>query len=156
MITGEFAAVLDELGKILEISDLTPDENNSCLIRLPGDIRVQIEMNRDEKTLIIGHTFDQLPPGKYRENLFEAALKANGLPQPLYGIFSFSDRTDQLFLYDRLPIKNLRGQQVADFLIRFIEKVKTWEKALKNEEVPLIREMTTSRRLGSGPFGLRP
>ncbi|MCB1112019.1 MAG: CesT family type III secretion system chaperone [Chlamydiales bacterium] len=155
MLSGEYEAILEELGRELGIANLRPDQHNTCLLRLPGDINVYIEMEKGNDYLIIGSDFGEIPPGRYREDLFAAALKSNALPYPKVGIFAFSEKTSSLAMYDRLWCKGLNGVNVADFLAPFAEKVKIWKEAIATNEVPAVSQITTSDRQ-AGIFGLRP
>lgn len=153
MVTDHFGALLQELAQALNISKLQADANNSCLIKFKGGIRIQIEPDREEKFLIIGADLGEIPTGRYRENLFTEALKANGLPRPRYGFFAYSKPKDHLVLTEFLPMQDLRGDKIADFLPLFIEKVKLWKESIYRGEIP-PSAVVTSRPMGM--FGMRP
>src|SRR5262245_58766423 len=99
MVTDLFGALLQELGDSLEKADLHPDRNNSCLIRMKGGQEIQFELDRSSQFLIVGADLGAVPPGKYRENLFREALKANDMPHPIHGILAYSKKTDHLVLF---------------------------------------------------------
>ena len=155
MVTDLFGTILQELSKALNIPNLQPDRNSSCLIRLKDGLEIQLELDRMGLFLIVGADLGSLPPGKYRENLFREALKANGLPYPWNGILAYSKKTDHLVIYDQLNVKNLTGEKVATFLSSFTAKAKVWKDALSREELPAIDQGYTSQP-SSGMFGLRP
>ena len=156
MVTNQLGAILQELGKstIIPISDLHPDRNNSCLVGIKGGIQIQLEMDRSGDNLLIGCDLGAIPPGRYKENLFREALKANGLPPPRNGIFAYSKQTDHLILFETLHARDLTGEKVADYLVKFLEKVVTWQSAISSNDIPIISTMKTSRF--GGIFGLKP
>lgn len=155
MIANLFESILQELGRteVIPIKDLHPDSRNSCLIRLKGGLEIQIEMDKKGDFLLIGCDLGSAATGKYREDVFREALKANGLPEPRWGDFAYSQQTDHLILFHRLHTKDLTGEKVADYLSHFLEKAFLWRDALSHNDVPIVSGMHTSRPLGM--FGLR-
>jgi hypothetical protein len=156
MVTDFFGTLLQELSRAVQIPGLKPDANNSCLIRFrkQNDIRIQIELDSAGLMVVIGTDLGSVAPGRYRENIFTEALKANGLPSPRYGTFAYSRKTDHLLLFEKLPIRDLTGDKVADYLKLFIEKAKVWQEALARNEVPVVITAHTSRPMNI--FGMRP
>ena len=156
MVTSALGVILQELGRssVIPISDLHPDSNNSCLIRLKGGVEVQIEQDKSGQNLVIGCDLGDLPPGRYREDLFYEALKSNGMPHPRFGTFAYSKRTDHLILYETMSMQDLTGDKVADFLVKFVEKAFTWKTAIKSNEIPTLSNVRTSKF--GGIFGLKP
>lgn len=135
----------------------SPDQNNTCLIKFKGDILVQIEVARDENHVIIGSNLGEVAVGSYRNNLFEAALKTNGLPQPRprTGTLAFSQYAGQLVLFEMFNSKDVSGQVIADFLPSYLETVKVWKEAISRGDTPVVATPFASKPLG-GMFGLRP
>lgn len=157
MVTDFFGALLKELGALMEMPNLTPDQNNTCLIKFKGDIRVQIEVTRNDEYVIIGANLGEVPVGSYRRNLFEAALKANGLPQPRprSGNFAYSQYANQLVLFEMFNTKDVTGTAIADFFPLFLETIKVWKDALARGDTPNIA-VTSISKFQTGMFGLRP
>lgn len=153
MVTDIFDSLLQELGKILKIS-LHPGKRNSCLIKLKEGIHVQIELDNAGEFLILGSDLGPIPPGKYRENLFKEALRSNGMPAPRNGVLSYSKQADHLFIFEKLPLKNLTGSRIADQLAAMTPKAIIWKDALAKSEIPAIP--STGFRSGGGLFGLHP
>lgn len=154
MVTEFFESLLQELGKELKIKDLHVDRNHSCLIKFKEGISIQIERDETGEGMVIGCTIATIPPGKYRENVFREALKANGLPEPRNGIFAYSKRSDQLVLFHTLPMKDLTGEKILAVLLPFKEKAITWKDAIERGNIPALSPQTTA--MGGGIFGLRP
>lgn len=153
MVTDVLGVLLQELGRSLEIDNLHPDGNNSCLIRLKSGLIIQVELDKGGQSLIIGADLGTVPPGKYRENLFKEALKANNLPHPLHGILCYSRKSDHLVIYQKIPLKDLTGEKIAAEITPFSEKAFTWSEALLRGDIPAINQMFTSQKPG-GMFGL--
>lgn len=152
MVKGIFETLLEETGKVLKIPDLHPDQNNSCLVRLPNGLNIQIEMDPYQQGIILGCDLGPIPSGKYRENVFREALKINGQKAPHHGVLSFSNKTEHMVLYELLPLKDLTGEKIADAITPFSEKALLWKEALAKGETPVLSNVRTS----TGMFGLRP
>lgn len=153
MVMDLFESLLQELGEIMKIQDLRPDEHNTCLIRFKdGGLEVQIEPFQKGEFLLIGCTIGVIPPGRYRENVFREALKANGLPPPRHGVFAYIAQSDRLVLFSLLSLRELNGEKIASFLTPFMEKARSWKQQIERGDVP-IAETVVSGRI-SGPGGL--
>lgn len=156
MIQEIFGALLEELGQIMKMK-LAPDKHNSCLIRYPNGLTVQIDQDTAADEIIVVATIGTSPPGRYRESLFKEALKANGLPPPQPGAFAYSKKTDSLVLYGHISLKELTGQRLADYLTPLIQRAELWRNAIGRGEIPsyMGTELSFGRGGGSGLFGLR-
>jgi Tir chaperone protein (CesT) family len=154
MITNPLEALLDELGKALDIPNLAPDEHETCLLRIEGNINIQIELDKDEHYLLVVCDLGEIPLGRYRQDLMEVALKMNSLPPPLYGEFAYSNKAGHFLIFDKLWMDRLSGDQLAELIHLFREKAIVWKEAIEHNEVPVISEITTSDHVGI--FGLKP
>ncbi len=148
----ELDKLLEELGPKIGIENLHV-EDNTCLIRINGNILINLEADREEGYLIVGSTISALPPGRYKEDIFEAALRANSLNNRV-GIFAYSRQIDSLILYDRLWILTLSSGGFAEFLNAFSTKVKLWQDAISRNDIPPVAGQASVG--GRGIFGLRP
>ncbi len=158
MVSDRFGVLLEEVGKALNIP-LKPDANNSCLIKYPDDIQIQIELERKlGEDLILGTDFGEIPVGKYREDLFLEALKWNGMPLPRYGIFAYSKPTGHLVLFEKFPLGQFSPEKFIEYLPLFIAKTKIWKEALANGRLPILvaSESAAGSHSSGGLFGLRP
>lgn len=149
MVFNTFESLLQDIGKEYNLN-LKPDQNNSCLLVLPTGLSLQMEIDHRGEHFIIGIDLGLIPPGKYRENIFREALKANGKPSPRLGIFSYSKQKDHLLLIEMLSLKNLTGDRIREVLKPLAEKGFTWKQALNRGEIPVIADESRS----SGMFGL--
>lgn len=152
MVKELFESLLDELSKAMKIRDLHPDRNHTCKIKLANGLEIQIEMDSMAREVIIGCDLGQVNEGRYRENLFREALKANGMPAPRHGILAYSNKTEHMVLFDPLPVKDLTGDKIADAIGPFTEKALMWKGAIERGEIPSV---FTGRSSG-GIFGLHP
>lgn len=152
MVVELFASLLEELSKVIHYK-LHVDSNNSCLIRMPNGLNVQMEIHRKGTHFIIGSDIGNVPVGRYRENFFKEALRSNGLPPPNPGIFAYSKTKDQLILFLMLPLHDLTGQKIADKLKPFVEKAFIWHTALSKGDTPVVEtgNVTSVQR---NPFGM--
>ncbi len=163
MNTDSFSVLLEELGKELskELGGalgghlaLHPDRNNSCLIHLKEGINIQLEIDSTGEFLILGCMIGKVPAGKYRENLFKEALKANDADYPTHGIFAYSKKEDELLLFQKIHLTDLSGVKLASMIDPFAAKGLIWIEAVKGETIPSATNEPGVRTPGSGLFGL--
>lgn len=140
MAMNQLEIFIEELGKALNIKDLKPDKFNTCLLKIEQKIEVQIEMDKDPNYLFFGTILGEIPPGRYRENLFEAALKTNNSTPISTGILAYSKKNNQLIMFQRISTKDLNGNKIADSLKTFVEKAKVWKEAIERGDTPSVPE----------------
>lgn len=155
MVTDAFGLLLQDVGKLLQIPKLEPDGNNSCLISFPGEISIQIEIDRSGNFLILGCDVGTLPPGRYRELVFREALRSNGQPPPHSGDFSYSKQADKLMLMQQIPLKDINGDKILAVMNPMLEKGKYWKETISRGEVPSIATVSAASKGGAGMFGLK-
>lgn len=119
-----FEELLDGLGKEIG-APLHPDEHGACLITVDHDLRVQLECDRGQEKLFIVSALGELAPGRFREILLREALLANNTSYD-EGILAYSTKTHDLVLYSTLPVQELNGEKLAQFLLPFLGKAETW------------------------------
>ena len=155
MVTDAFGLLLQDLGKLLHISKLEPDSNNSCLINFPGQISIQMEVDRSGNFLILGCDIGTLPPGRYRELVFREALRSNGLPPPHFGEFCYSKQADKLMLMQQIPMKEIHADKIQSVITPMLEKAKYWKETISRGDTPSISTVSTASKGGAGMFGLK-
>jgi hypothetical protein len=153
MVTDAFNLLLQDLGKLLKIK-LESDAHNSCLIRFPNKFTIQLELDRSGNFLLLGSDLAIVPPGRYRENVFREALKANGLPSPRNGDFAYSKQTDRLILSEKLLMTDLNGDKLLSTFTPFLEKARYWHDTIAHGDVPAALQVASTAK-GSGMFGLK-
>lgn len=152
MVTELLGTLLQELGQSLGVRNLQPDANNSCLLKYPDGQEIQVELDDTGEFLLIGAKLGPVPPGRYREDLFVAALKANAMPHPLHGILCYGPKADNMLMFQKINIKDLNGARIAAEIPPFVEKARLWTDAIKRGDVPLVTQEGAPR--SSGMFGL--
>ncbi len=152
MVVDMLASLLEELSNIVHFP-LRPDSNNSCLLRMPTGLQVQLEIYKGSDFLI-GADLGNVPVGRYREDLFKEALKANYLPPPRYGIFAYTQQKDSLILFSLLPLEDLTGEKIAAHLLPFTQKALQWQQAIRRGDIPVIEEASQSAAPLGRLFGL--
>jgi hypothetical protein len=153
MVKDYFGTLLEEIGKMMHVT-LQPDKNNSCLIEFPNKIKIQMEVDSSRNLFIIGCNLGVVPPGRYRENIFREALKANGMPYPRYGDFSYSKRMDSLVLTRELSMQDIHSDKIVHELLNFLRKATQWQEALARGDVPSIVSGAYTSKGSGGMFGL--
>lgn len=152
MVAGLYEGLLEELGRALGLT-LFPDENHSCMIRMPKTkLEVQIEMDHSGKRMMLGTYIGQLPPGRYRELVFAEALRMNGMPPPHVGVFAYSNKMDQLVMFRWIDLHDMSGEKIAKLLKPFAERGAQWRDAIAAGQVPVIEGLSLHEH--SGMFGL--
>lgn len=141
MTIDRFEELLSQLGTELDVP-LHLDKQGACKLRINDSLDVQLEPDRSQEKLLLASFISEIPPGKLRENVLKDALKANG-PLPLHGIFSYSERNNQLTLFAFLPFSQLTGKILADFLALFVEKATSWQQGIeRGQTASLISQQT--------------
>jgi hypothetical protein len=153
MVTSELGVLLDELGRAINIPNLRPDSQETCLIRLKNGAEVQLEIDRSGNSLLMGMDIGEVPLGRFRQDIFEAALKANK-DSHRQGIFAWSTKTEHLVLFTYLSLKDLNGLKISDHLGPFAEKARLWKDSISRNEIPTAAGGVVSSKRGI--FGLMP
>lgn len=157
MVADLFESLLQEIGKEYHLT-LKADQNNSCLFNLPNGLSIQMEIDPKNEFYIIGSDLGEVPIGKYRENLFLAALKTNAFPPPQIGAFAYSRQKNHLVLHAMIPLPEITGEKILNILRPFLEKAWVWKSAITNGEIPEVIPPTSGHYTPSsgGIFGLKP
>jgi hypothetical protein len=156
MVADLFESLLLDVGHYFHVT-LKADQNNSCLFNLPNGLSIQMEIDPKNEYFIIGSDLGEVPIGKYRENLFQAALKANNFPPPQNGIFAYSRQKNHLILHAMLSLQDITGEKITNLLPPFLEKAWNWKTAITNGEVPeVVTPDAGGGYTSKGLFGLRP
>lgn len=125
-----FKELVQHLSDLIGVT-LHTDRIDACRFSVDGKLHVQIENEPSYERILIATFLGEVPPGKFRENVFKEALKANNF-FPRVGILGFSNRKYQLALFDTLPYLNLTANKLGDFLSVFIEKAEMWRSSIQN------------------------
>jgi hypothetical protein len=143
-----FDYILKELGHSLKMS-LKPDENNACRISFDSQLSMQLEMDQESRMLLIVCEVGEVPPGKFREELFRSALIENGKPLPRYGDLSFSSKNNTLVIYQFIAPDMIDFDEFLEFFTLFGEKAHDWKDGLETGQLPTVAEVS-----GEGPAAM--
>lgn len=146
-----FALLMDDLGHILNIP-LYSDKKRAVRLNINGILHIQMESEDDRERILIAAFIHDIPPGKYRENTLKEALKSNSR-FPRTGTLSYSERNNQLALFEYVPLSELRAEKLADILANIIEKALAWRSAITQGVLPLAKE--TEQKVDRSIFNLR-
>lgn len=128
-MTDRFEELLHELGKVFHL-ELHVDRSHACSIQMSDGLTIQLQLDVSQENLWIFSKLAEIPPGKFRENVFREALKANALPNPRTAIFGYLANTNHLALFQKYPLTILNGDRLAGLIGSFIEMAENWLKAL--------------------------
>jgi hypothetical protein len=155
MITDRFGALLEELGQAMKLK-LAPDSHNACRIRFPDKLAVHLSPDKVGEYLNIVIEIGNPGEGKYKENVFREALRANGLPGQRNGIFCYGPKKDILLLYDTITFEDVHGQRLFDIIQTLCQKAREWKDALSRGEIPPYRSGAAGVERSPGNiFGIR-
>jgi len=124
-----FEEFLKELGRQIDVP-LHPDTRRICRINVNQALHVQLEYDEGKERVLFATFLCDIPPGKFREEVFKEALKANGV-FPRAGTLGFSDRNNKMALFDSLSIHERVGEKTTAFLFSFIETARQWKEAIE-------------------------
>lgn len=146
-----FEELLQELSSFIGTT-LQPDQNQSCRLSFENNIFIQIDLVDGGEKLLLGCELGLLHPGPYRETVFLKALKMNGITEILQGILAFSEKKQELILFQFLPLLALNGEKLFAILQSFLAHAAIWIEALRKGEVPFFEQ---ENLLLESPFGMR-
>jgi len=119
-----FEELLKELGDQYSIA-LHPDKLGACKLHIDNTLHVQLECDAHQENLLLATFICDIPPGKFRENILKDGLQANS--NRAHGsVLAYSDKNNQLTLFQYLRLADLNGQKLADSLATFVERANLW------------------------------
>lgn len=133
---------------------LYPDSHEACQLLVGERMKVQLEIDLTGNKLLIGSIIIEIPLGKFRETVLKHALAANAAEYPYYGYLCYIHKLNALALYDALPIKNLTGPQLVNYITLFAEKAELWYKAISSGQ-PGPNVLQTQQNQPSPRFGIK-
>jgi len=148
-MSKKFDRVLSELQKVLGIP-LHIDETGACSILLNDLITLQLEIDPGENYLIIGSYLIEILPGRFREMVLKAALKANYGKEKGIGSFSYIPKTGQLFLFESIPLSFVEPEQFFPYFHQLANKAAIWKGSLVKGVIPSPAQFLNP------PFGPTP
>lgn len=146
-----FGQILYDLGKEIGL-DLYPDEHRICQLNYKDLFSIQLHYDEAKEQVLIATFLCEVPAGKFREKLLIASLKSNHA-YPRIGTLAYSERNNQLTLFDYVSSKSLKPNELFSRLEPFIDKAKAWKEAVEKGK-PLPEEESSAPPKGS-IFGLK-
>jgi len=125
-----FNELLQGLALLLDLP-LHIDKHHACAIQIQPGLIIQLQADKSQENLLIVCKVVELPPGRFRENVLKEALKANALPDPRVGTFSYLALSNHLVLFQNYPFDVLNRERVAGLLGPFIEAAGKWRTAIQ-------------------------
>lgn len=146
-----FEEILKELSAALGVT-LHPDRRGACKLNINDVMRVQIEFQPDKEQILLACMICEVPPGKFRENILKDALRANW-PYPGNGTLSYSEKNNNLCLFEYIPSVNISGPKLLDILNAFIAKADSWRTGVESGQTASL--LPSVKKGESGIFGLK-
>ncbi|MBI5273610.1 MAG: CesT family type III secretion system chaperone [Chlamydiales bacterium] len=129
-----FEDLLEHLSDYLNVP-ITPDVKGGCRLKIENKFDIQIELDSIKNHIVFGAFVYELSPGKYREEVLKAGLKANYSFQYQIGILSYVTKKNQLALWHALPLGNASTQTFIDHFLLFYHKAHDWHTSLDQGKV---------------------
>jgi hypothetical protein len=154
MVADLFESLLEEFGTLLKVK-LVVGAGRCCAIKSKSGVIIQLEIDRTGQDMLMICKLPECPPsGRYRENLFYEALRADGLPPPQHGVIAYSKKTNQLVIFKRMILQDLTGAKIYNAFTPLLAKAQIWHDAISRGEVPQPVSTNTTKS-PAGLFGLR-
>ncbi|HPE84799.1 MAG TPA: CesT family type III secretion system chaperone [Chlamydiales bacterium] len=129
-------------------TELAVDSNGACQFIVDNTIALQLEPDPSEEHLLVASPIFELPPGKFRQEVLEAALAANANPVPPLATLCYSQQTSALILFAYLSMKNLHIDALSDYLSHFLAIALDWKNALDvGQTSPIKTYMTKDQNI---------
>lgn len=136
-----FFQLIEDLATLLD-EELVADHRNICSFLIDDKMRFQLELDQSGDHVMICADICEVPAGKYRETLFKECLKHNTLLPPRFGTFAYEGRHNRLIMFDRLVIRELRAEELLEYLSAMIPKATAWKEAIeKGHPLPTFHEL---------------
>lgn len=127
--------LLEDLSKTLQIP-LHVDKVGACSIQIEP-ITIQIEIDEAQENIFLFSSLIELPPGKFREEIFFSALKENGKSGPRAGIFGYLHSSNYLTLHQKYPLEILTEERLTGMFGAFFDLAKLWKEEIHSGRIPL-------------------
>lgn len=127
-------AFLTQVAEKLSL-ELNPDVKDGFILFFENTYKIQIEFL--EEMILLSSIIGEILPSKFREKVFEDAMKSN-FKSASSGILGFFDHQKHLILMLSYPIIPPNPDEFASLLDAFIKKAKDWTEGLKNSNTRLL------------------
>jgi len=148
-----FDDLIEHLSEDLNTS-LVPDQEQTVSILIDDHLRLQIEMDDQDKRFFFLIYIYELPAGKFRENVFISALRANHLPIRIGELGFFSE--ENYFTFHKFLSNDTPKEEITETLNEVIYVAEKWKKALDSGRSEPDDMFLRANNPPPEPFGLRP
>ena len=126
--------ILSSLAKVLDLSSLTLDKNNKCLILFDDKIVINLELVEVDKALYL-YSYLGLVPFHAKETILELLLESNFFWKESFGsTFAIDAQTQTLVLEQKFDVLLLHIEEFEDILSTFVDTVEFWMKRIHEIE----------------------
>ncbi len=129
-MTDLFETILSQLAEKLHVS-LRVDRHGACAFKINQKFLVQLQLDSSREQLLAVAFVYTIAPGRFCENVFCEALKANNLPDPRAGIFGYLAATSQLTLHQIYPVLEIGEETLALYVANLIDYATLWHDSLE-------------------------
>ena len=137
---ASFDYILKELSAHIG-TPLEQDETGACRIQADQELIFHLEMDQQTRLFLIFTELNQVPPGKFRDDVCKSALIENGKPEPRNGDLAFSTVSDKLVLFKFIAIENINFEWFLNFFTLFCEKAFEWKEGVERGALPTLPEV---------------
>lgn len=127
---NKFENLITSLGDILDL-DLRADKGVLCKLKIDGRLSINLEYDEVKDLILIATLVEELPAGRFRENVLKEALRANGT-YPRLATFAFSERANKLACFNYISFTNLSTEHFNTKLHEFIDFAYEWHRAIQS------------------------
>jgi len=151
-----FLNLIEKLSPLLDIT-LEATEEKMITLLCAKSLPVQIEIDSTDTRLQVLSQIAEIPPGKFKENVFLYSLMANTYPNIKEGALAFSQNLGKLIYFHTLPMHTVTAENFHPFLLQFIANAREWQKAIENLNPAPPSVLNLSRKTSEiKPFGIKP
>ena len=130
---SQFQDLLEETSEALSIP-FHAEKGRFCQLRVDEKLHVQLLFEEERSRILIGTFLGEVAAGRFREDVFIAALKMNDV-FPRIGTFAYVERNNQIALFTHMPLP-IQNSLFISFLMQFIDYAEVWRSALERGRIP--------------------
>lgn len=134
--------------------DFEPDREMAVSIEVDDLFTMQLEFDSVHQYIILVAYIQEIPPGKFRENVFFHALCSNHLATRV-GSFGFYPEANQLTLHSIFSSLDLEKEKVLSTFEQIMDISHNWRDAIDSGK-PSPENFSSSSSNPLKPFGLQP
>ncbi|NGX56265.1 MAG: hypothetical protein K1060chlam5_00503 [Candidatus Anoxychlamydiales bacterium] len=143
-----FEEIILNLSKLLDI-DMHVDELGNCTLLVDDKIEVTLEYDDTSEKLLIFTPLNEIPPGKFRENVLIFSLKENNDLNFLFTL-GYIESENMLAMSYTQDIDKLNNEELMDILNNFNITATFLYDSISQGTIPMIDDTSTNK-----PFNLK-